>query len=124
MKALKLAMALITSVFTDTLLMPAADTPLLPWQREPPLREAARAITLESTLNPTNPQPDIFGEPFNGPAMSINSLKMRTTLWGPPNRITISLNKNNVWDRRLHEFTAPTSNFGSHSRPEFLVGCL
>ena len=40
--------------------------------------------------------------------MSINNLKMHTVMWGPPNRITISINKNNVWDRRLHEFQAPT----------------
>jgi hypothetical protein len=80
----------------------------LPWQREMPLREAARSVVLESTLHPTNPQPDIFGEPFGGPSMSINSLKMRTTIWGPPERITISLTRNNVWDRRLHEFAVPT----------------
>ena len=40
--------------------------------------------------------------------MSINNLKMHTVIWGPPNRITISINKNNVWDRRLHDFQAPT----------------
>ncbi|MGE5612202.1 MAG: glycosyl hydrolase family 95 catalytic domain-containing protein [Bacillota bacterium] len=73
-----------------------------------PLREVARSVVLESTLNPTNPQPDNGGEPFNGPSMTINSLKMRNTIWGPPDRITISLTKNNVWDRRLHEFPAPT----------------
>src|SRR5208283_1600564 len=72
---------------------------LLPWQREIPLRGAAKSIVIESELNPTDPDRG---------AMSINSLKMHTTLWGPTNRITISLNKNNVWDRRLHEFKAPT----------------
>ena len=78
----------------------------LPWEREMPLRDAARTVALESTLHPSNPQPDIYGEPFRGPAMSLNNLKMRSTLWGPPNRITLSLMKNNVWDRRLHEFQA------------------
>ena len=72
---------------------------LLPWQREIPLREAAKSISIESTLNPTDPDRG---------AMSINNLKMNTTLWGPTNRITISLTKNDVWDRRLHEFKAPT----------------
>src|SRR5208283_240449 len=81
----------------------ASDSQTLPWQREMPLREAARTVVLESTLNPTNPQPDNGGEPFGGPSMTINKLKMRTTIWGPPDRITISLTKNNVWDRRLHE---------------------
>ncbi len=32
---------------------------------------------------------------------------MRTAIWGPPERITVSINKNNVRDRRLHEFRAP-----------------
>ncbi len=72
---------------------------VLPWQRERPLREAARSVVLESTLNPTDPTRS---------AMSINNLKMHTTLWGTPDRITISITKNNVWDRRLHEFKAPT----------------
>jgi len=83
----------------------AADSPLLgqvlPWQREMPLREAAKTVLIESTLNPTNPLPDSGGFGAGG-GMTINNLKMRTTLWGPPERITISLNKNNVWDRRVN----------------------
>ena len=82
---------------------------LLPWQREVPLRAAAESVVLESELNPTNPLPD-SGGPGAGRAMTVNNLKMRTTIWGPPHRITISLNKNNVWDRRLNtrSFQAPT----------------
>jgi hypothetical protein len=72
---------------------------LLPWQREIPLREAAKSVVIQSKLNPTDPDRG---------AMIINNLKMNTTLWGPTNRITISLTKNDVWDRRLHEFKAPT----------------
>jgi hypothetical protein len=71
----------------------------LPWQREMPLREASRSVVVESNLNPTNPESQ---------TMSINNLKMHTTLWGPPDRITISLTKNNVWDRRIHEYHIPT----------------
>ncbi len=91
----------------------AADSPLLgqvlPWQREMPLREAAKTVLIESTLNPTNPLPDSGGFGAGG-GMTINNLKMRTTLWGPPDRITISLNKNNVWDRRVNTrcFQSPT----------------
>ena len=87
----------------------AAQSPVLPWQREVPLREAAKSVVLENTLHPTNPLPD-SGEYFTGPSMSINNLKMRTTIWGPPDRITVSLNKNNVWDRRLNirSLQAPT----------------
>ena len=87
-----LAIALLGTVLPAA----AADPQVLPWQREMPLREAAQSVALESTLNPANPLPDSggFGD---SRAMTINSLKMRTTLWGPPQRITISLNKNNVW---------------------------
>ena len=70
------------------------------WEREIPLWQAAQTVTLEGTLNATNPT--------SRSGMSINNLKIHSVLWGPPNRITISLNKNNVWDRRLHEFHAPT----------------
>lgn len=81
---------------------PASDAlPVLPWHREKSLKEAAQSVFFENTLDPTNPLPD-SGEYFTGPSMSINNLKMRTTIWGTPDRITISLNKNNVWDRRLN----------------------
>jgi hypothetical protein len=105
-----LTRVLIVAAFATGLAFPlfAADPQPLPWEKEMPLREAAQSVALESALNPNNPQPDIFGEPFTGPAMSINNLKMRTTIWGPPERITISVMKNNVWDRRLHEFRVPT----------------
>lgn len=78
-----------------------AESEVLPWQRESPLREAAKSILLESKLNPHNPLPDSGGFGRGG-SMTINNLKMRTTMWGPPDRVTISLNKNNVWDRRLN----------------------
>ncbi len=81
----------------------------LPWDREIPLREAAKSVFIENTLNPANPQPD-WGSYPSGNAMTINNLKMRTTLWGPPERVTLSLTKNNVWDRRVNTrgLEAPT----------------
>jgi hypothetical protein len=79
----------------------SAQTEDLPWEREIPLREAAQSVCIENILNPTDPLPDWNCYPL-GKAMTINNLKMRTTLWGPPERITISLTKNNVWDRRIN----------------------
>ncbi|MGA7343722.1 MAG: twin-arginine translocation signal domain-containing protein [Terracidiphilus sp.] len=79
----------------------------LPWQREAPLREAAKSATLEGALNPAGPEAGGFGGE-GAAATTINNLKMRTAIWGPPERITISINKNNVWDRRLHDYPAPT----------------
>ena len=88
---------------------PSDDSRILPWQREVPLREAAKSVVLQKRLDPKDPLPD-SGEYFGGPSMSINNLKMRTTIWGQPDRITISLDKNNVWDRRLNlrSLQAPT----------------
>src|ERR1700677_3183950 len=82
------------------LAIPTTNAQTLPWEREIPLWQAAQTVTLESTLNATNPT--------SRSGMSINNLKIHSVIWGPPNRITISLTKNNVWDRRLHEFHAPT----------------
>jgi hypothetical protein len=75
--------------------------PQLPWEREIPLKVAAQSVFIESTLNPTDPLPDTNCYP-RGTAMTINNLKMRTTLWGPPERVTVSLTKNDVWDRRIN----------------------
>ena len=87
----------------------AAQPQVLPWEREIPLRQAAQSVSIENTLNPTDPLPDRNCYPL-GKAMTINNLKMRTTVWGPPERVTISLTKNNVWDRRVNVrgFEAPT----------------
>jgi hypothetical protein len=81
----------------------------LPWQREIPLKEAAQSVWIENRLNSTDPLPDWSCYP-KGKAMTINNLKMRTTLWGTPDRVTVSLMKNNVWDRRINTrgLTAPT----------------
>jgi hypothetical protein len=97
------------AVLMAGMVSPAPAEQPLPWQREIPLREAARSVLLTNTLNPGDPLPDWSCYP-KGQAMTINNLKMRTTLWGTPDRVTISLMKNNVWDRRLNPrgLTAPT----------------
>jgi hypothetical protein len=78
----------------------------LPWQREVPLKKAARSVFIEGKLDPKNPFPR-FNAEGTTPAMTIDNLKMRTTIWGPSDRVTISLTRNNIWDRRLHEFEVP-----------------
>jgi hypothetical protein len=87
----------------------SAEPQPLPWEREIPLREAAQSVVIKNRLDPKSPQPD-WGCYPSGSAMTINNLKMRTTLWGPPHRFTISLTKNNVWDRRINTrgLVAPT----------------
>ncbi len=44
----------------------AADAPALPKQRDMPLRQPAQSVVVESTVNPTNLQPDISPNPFTG----------------------------------------------------------
>ena len=105
MKKLLLFVAAMTIAFSAARSRPQTVNPQdgsssLPWQREVSLREAARSVTLTSPLDTT--------EPNGSSTMSIDNLKMHTVLWGPPDRITISLTKNNVWDRRLHMFKSPT----------------
>jgi len=82
-----------------TLRMFAADS-ALPWQREIPLREAATSVFLKAVLDTNSPYPTMSSG--GADALTVNNLKMRTMIWGEPNRITISLTKNDVWDRRLN----------------------
>ncbi len=100
-KSLSRLTAAAVGIFGLALAAAAADSQPLPWQREIPLKEAAKAVHIDGQLSPQNGG--------RGMTMSINNLKMHTIIWGPPNRITISINKNNVWDRRLHLIQAPTS---------------
>ena len=76
----------------------SGETVTPPWKREISLKEAAKSVNLDGTLN-TN---------LARGTMSINNLKIHSVIWGSPDRVTISITKNNVWDRRLHEFAAPT----------------
>ena len=78
----------------------------LPWHREIPLKEAAKTVAYEGALSATSPGQGQFG----GAGMMVTNLKMRTYIWGKPDRITVSLNKNNVWDRRVNvrAFWSPT----------------
>ena len=103
---------LVFSVFLFLLIILSCEkkTEKLPWEREVPLKEAAKSVFLTSTLSPENSLPNRKCYPRDGKAMTINNLKMRTTLWGPPEQLTISLTKNNVWDRRINPrgLSAPT----------------
>ncbi|NJK95657.1 MAG: hypothetical protein HC905_12785, partial [Bacteroidales bacterium] len=52
----------------------------LPWEREIPLKEASKSVFLTSILAPDNSLPNRRCYPRDGKAMTINNLKMRTTL--------------------------------------------
>jgi hypothetical protein len=69
--------------------------PVLPWQREIPLREAAKAAKITATLDPQQPT-----QTANVSRLTLSNLQLRSSLWGPSNRPTLSLLKTDVWDRR------------------------
>lgn len=94
---------------------PPADAPagksvlLLPWERELPLRAAARAAGIKRILTASAPT---TGTGWRGSgALHVSNPAMRAAIWGTPDRITVSLQKNDVWDRRLNRActeSAPT----------------
>lgn len=74
----------------------SAVTPL--WDLEPPLVELARTATFSNPVPPTDPQP--IGTWGGGTAVNLSTPKLKVGLWGPPSRLTLSLGKTDVWDRR------------------------
>jgi len=102
MKTLKLVLPVVI-ILGIVLSVSAVEPQQLPWQREIPLREAAQSVFFQSTLDPKIPLTEYGGSGGSGRGgMAINNLKMRTGIWGHPDRVTISLIKNNVWDRRVN----------------------
>ena len=75
----------------------AADTPkpVLPWEREISLKEAARSAVLTSTLDPQQPT-----QGANVGRFTLGNTQIRSSLWGPSDRVTLSVMKTDVWDRR------------------------
>jgi Glycosyl hydrolase family 95 catalytic domain len=76
--------------------------PGLPWNREMPLREAARSVVVEAMLDPSDPSPHVLGGSWpRGRSMGITNPDIKSSLWGPPHRITLSMLKTDVHDRRV-----------------------
>jgi hypothetical protein len=67
---------------------------------EPELWQLARETIVRQPL-PRHPQiVACFPGASDQPAVDLCTLKMRVSLWGPPDRLTLTLGKNDVWDRR------------------------
>jgi len=64
------------------------------WDKEPLLTEAAKSVTITDKIHPTDPQRD-------STKVRLSTQEMKITLWGPPDRPTLSLGKTDVWDRRI-----------------------
>jgi hypothetical protein len=69
----------------------------LPWDQEPTLYEIAQTVSIERQLHPADPQPAGL---WGGISPNLCTPQMKMSLWGPPERITLSMGKTDVWDRR------------------------
>jgi len=80
--------------------MQANDTRL--WDREPSLSDLAQTATISSRIPPDYPYimvaPAETGHPE--PAVNLSTTKLKIGLWGPPESLTLSIGKTDVWDRR------------------------
>ena len=74
------------------------------WDREPTLCELAQTVALERPVPPGNPLPEgtcwASAPPEFLPAVNLSTRKLKVGLWGPPDQLTLSLGKTDVWDRR------------------------
>jgi len=66
--------------------------------RLPKLIDLAKTTFEMVKLDPTDPSPDC--EWMGGNALNLTAKSIKCSLWGPPDIITLSLSKNDVWDRR------------------------
>ena len=72
------------------------DLPL--WSQQQPLWEAAQDVVDRHVLPRSDPQP--VGTWMGGTALPMHNGELKVSLWGPPERLTFSLGKTDVWDRR------------------------
>lgn len=63
--------------------------------------EAAQATTISQAVPPTDPQiPGAWR--FGGTGVDLGTRSLMISLWGPPQQLTLSLGKTDVWDRRRY----------------------
>lgn len=68
------------------------------FEKETPYKKMAEEKTFTRTLNPDYPG-HVFDRPM-GKSSRIYTEKMKGSLWGPPQRLTLSLLKTDIYDRR------------------------
>lgn len=77
------------------------------WDLEPSLWEIAQSVTMTQPVPASNPQPEGLTPPMQVPAIDLGTRKLKAGLWGPPERLTLSLGKSDVWDRRRLAWEKP-----------------
>ena len=75
-------------------------TPCRLWDKEPRLFEAARSVTISQIIPAGDPQPAVSIS-LGASALNLSTQKMKVTLWGPAEELTLSLGKTDVHDRRI-----------------------
>jgi hypothetical protein len=73
----------------------------------PPLWDMARSTTIRRTLPRSNPRPEGAWPTMAESAVNLSTPRMKISLWGPADQLTLSLGKTDVWDRRRHEWEKP-----------------
>jgi len=86
----------------------------------PTLWEAAQGVTLRQAIPVGDPQGErMWGVAGTGTAPNLSTERLKITLWGPPEQLTLSLGKTDVWDRRVVEQPVLTL---AHIRETYAVG--
>ncbi len=68
------------------------------WAEQKPLWELAQGSTEQRPIPPDDPQP--IGSCWKGKAVRMGNGELKVALWGPPEQLTWSVSKTDVWDRR------------------------
>ncbi|MBI2438781.1 MAG: hypothetical protein HYV36_08235, partial [Lentisphaerae bacterium] len=69
------------------------------WSKQKRLWALAQASSEQCRIVPDDPQP--LGTWGGGQAVRLGNERLKVSLWGPPGQLTWSINKTDVWDRRL-----------------------
>ena len=80
-------------------MMPASAQSRL-WDREPSLWELACGEVSRKKVPRGCPQPEGLWPNVDGPAVNLGTRTLKIGLWGPPEALTLSLAKTDVFDRR------------------------
>ncbi len=67
---------------------------------EPTLADQARRTVTEQPIGRSDPQPRRHRSQVGDPAVRMSNRQLKVALWGPPEQLTLSLGKTDVWDRR------------------------
>ncbi|WP_239633722.1 hypothetical protein [Paenibacillus sp. H1-7] len=64
-----------------------------------PLREMAKRIQINRCIHPSCPHPQVAWS--QNPLHALTSPSIKASLWGPPEQITLSMIKSDIFDRRM-----------------------